>query len=201
MHPQQDGTKLCGTVDTPEGRDAIQKNLDRLEQWAHENLMRVNKAMKLQGLAPGPWQPPRYQLGKVRMEHRPAKKDLGVPVHGKLDMSQPCALTAQEDNHTMGCSKRTMASSVKEVILPLYSVLVRPHLEYCVLMQSSIQERHGPVRTCPEEHHRNNPRDGTPHRRGVGWNTSFMRCSWNRISKETVDAQTLEILRSGWTGP
>ena len=37
-------TKLCGVVSTLEGRDAIQRDLDRSERWACENLMKFNKA-------------------------------------------------------------------------------------------------------------------------------------------------------------
>ena len=49
---------------------------------------------------------------------------------GKLDVNQHRALTTQKANCILGCIKRSVASRAREVILPIYCVLVRPHLEY-----------------------------------------------------------------------
>ncbi|GAB0176611.1 mitochondrial enolase superfamily member 1 [Grus japonensis] len=126
-----DDTKLCGGVDTLEGRDAIQRHLDRLERWAHVNHMKFNKA-KCKVLHMGRHNPKHdYRLGKEWIESSP-EKDLGVLVDKKLNMSRQCALAAQKANRVLGCIKRRVTSRSRELILPLHSALVRPHLEYCI---------------------------------------------------------------------
>ena len=60
------------------------------------------------------------------------QKVLGVLVDEELDLTWRCALAAQKASHILGCIKRRVASRSREVILPLCSILVRPHLESCI---------------------------------------------------------------------
>ena len=61
---------------------------------------------------------------------RRAEKAQGVLInvygYGKLTMCQQCALAAERANGVLGCIKPSTASWLRDVTVPLYSVLVCP---------------------------------------------------------------------------
>ncbi|XP_041279602.1 triadin isoform X2 [Onychostruthus taczanowskii] len=127
-----DDTQMCDAVNTLEGRNNTQRDLVRLERWAQVILMKLNNAKcEVLHLV---WGSPKnnFRLGREWKEASAGEKDLGLLVNERLDMTQQCVLEVKKAVCILGCIKSSVASTSKEVILSLYSALVRPQLEYCV---------------------------------------------------------------------
>ncbi|GAB0178013.1 interleukin-15 [Grus japonensis] len=171
-------------VDMLEGRDAIQRDLDKLEKWACAKCVKFHKVKcKVLHMC---WGNPKHKcrsdseciesspdekdlrilvdkklklistthycscplmlnysraqisqfdnsgLGNSGCKAALAEKDLGVLVYIQLNMSWQCSQAAKEANSILACIRNSVASRTGEVIVPLYSALVRPHLECCV---------------------------------------------------------------------
>ena len=124
-----DERKLGGIANTLEDRLNIQKDLIRLEHWALSNKMqfsgRKSKVLHLSRRN----KMHRYRISSTWHDSSICERDLGVLVDHCLRMSQQCA--SKKANTVIGCLNRRIASRSREVIVSLYTALVRLHLEYC----------------------------------------------------------------------
>ncbi|PKU29354.1 hypothetical protein llap_20342 [Limosa lapponica baueri] len=67
-----------------------------------------------------------YMLVATQLE---SSLDLRVLVDTKLSMSQQRVLAAKAANGILSCIRQSTGDRSREAILPLYSALVKPHLE------------------------------------------------------------------------
>lgn len=68
-------------------------------------------------------------LQAILVESSFAEKSPAVLMVSELNMKQESALAAQTGNGDLGCSRRSVASRPREVILAPCSALMKPHLE------------------------------------------------------------------------
>ncbi|KAF7246710.1 RNA-directed DNA polymerase from mobile element jockey [Varanus komodoensis] len=126
-----DDTKTGAVATTEEQVLQIQKDLDRLWKWAGDNRMAFN-VDKCKVLHLGHRNRcHKYRLGDKWLESSTCERDFGVLVDCRLNMSQQCDAVVKRVNATLGYIARSVASRTREVLLPLYTTLVRLQLEYC----------------------------------------------------------------------
>lgn len=116
-----------------EGRDGMEKDLDRLKRWACASLVKFNQA-KCKVLHWDRSNPKhKFRLGRDWIESSPVEKDsLGKWVDGKLDIPWPCA-SGHWHPEAPVCWADTMAwAAVEGGVLLLCAALVGLHLQSCL---------------------------------------------------------------------
>ena len=124
-----DDTKLGGALDTQEGRDDMQMDPDWLERFSCANLMRFTKAKcKVLQLD---WGIPKHKYCGEWIESSSKEKDLGCWWMRSSTCAGNVSLQPRKQIYS-GLHQRSLAQSLREVILSLSSALGRPLLEYCI---------------------------------------------------------------------
>ena len=60
------------------------------------------------------------------------EKNLGSTISADMKVSEQCGIAAAKGNQILGLIRRNIVYKEKELIIPLYKTIVRPHLEYCI---------------------------------------------------------------------
>ncbi|RMC18694.1 hypothetical protein DUI87_04590 [Hirundo rustica rustica] len=96
------------------------------------------------------------RLGVEWVEASP-EEALGVLVNEKLNMTWQCDITSWKASQTLHgpCIQSSVASRLREGILPLYSTVVGSHVEHLSSSGLPAEEGHGLVGASPEEGYKN----------------------------------------------
>ena len=73
-----------------------------------------------------------YKMGDAVLGRATQEKDLGVTFSADMKVSEQCGIVASKGNQFLGLIRRTIMYKEKQLIVPLYKAIVRPHLEYCI---------------------------------------------------------------------
>ena len=78
-----------------------------------------------------------YNLNGKKLQHAAVQRDLGVLVQESQGVGLQVQQVIKKANRILSFIARGMEFKNSEIMLQLYKVLVRPHLEYCVQFWSS----------------------------------------------------------------
>ena len=102
----------------------------------------------------------KYYMRSQLLESVKEEKDLWIWLSSDMKVSQQCSKACSKAYRMSGLIKRTIENKNKEVMLPLYKSLVRPHVDYCSFAWSPHYVLgQNPGRKSSEKVHENDSRD------------------------------------------
>ena len=127
-----DDTKVFRKIKSDADRQHLQNDLNKLIEWSEKWQMLFNFG-KCKCLHTGHGnEDAQYTMGDTVLNTTLKKKDLGLTISADMKVSEQCGIAAAKGNQILGLIRRNIVYKEKELIIPLYKTIVRPHLEYCI---------------------------------------------------------------------
>ena len=144
-----DDSKIGRIIKSESDVKDLQGDLDRLNEWMVKWQMDFN-IDKCKVVNIGRKNPQNRYINRIMLNRSECERDLGVQVSLDLRPRKQCIEVRNMANRLLGFITRSIKSRSVEVILKLYLVLVRPHLDYAmqfwslyyrIILLESVQRR------------------------------------------------------------
>ena len=127
-----DDTKVFRKIESDADRQQLQDDLNKLNEWSDKWQMLFNYG-KCKCLHTGHGnEDAQYTMGDTVLNTTVKEKDLGLTISADMKVSEQCAIAAAKGNQILGLIRRNIVYKEKDLIIPLYKTIVRPHFEYCI---------------------------------------------------------------------
>ena len=124
-----DDTKLYTVVDSVEGKEDLQMDINNLSKWSKEWLLSFNKN-KCKHMHFGTSFHSAYSIENEIIRTETKEKDLGIIIDNELKFQVHINTQVKRANRMLGVVKRSFTFLDNEMFLTLYKSLIRPYLEY-----------------------------------------------------------------------
>ena len=126
----EDDSKVFRKVTNDTDKQSLQDDLDKLVKWSEKWQMLFNFGKcKYIHIGYGNMDE-EYKVGDAVLGRTIQEKDLGVTFSADMKVSEQCGIAASKGNKILGLIKRTIMYKEKQLIVPLYTAIVRPHLAF-----------------------------------------------------------------------
>ena len=125
-------TKVFRNIKSDADREQLQDDLNKLTEWSEKWKMLFNygKCKCLHSRHEN--EDAQYKMGDTVLNTTLKEKDLGLTINADMKVSKQCGIAAAKGDQILGLIRRNIVYNEKELIIPLYKTIVRPHLEYCI---------------------------------------------------------------------
>jgi hypothetical protein len=131
-----DDTKLCHRAIREEDKMSLQKDLNKLIEWSETWQMNFNVS-KCTVMHIGCRNiESNYKIGETDLVNVTEQRDLGVIITNDLKWGRQCDEAFRRANRTIGFVNRNFHCRTKEIIMPIYKAMIRPHIEFAVQLWS-----------------------------------------------------------------
>ena len=134
MYLYADDLKIFREITCEEDTEALQLSLDKMYDWTRYSLlqfhpskcntMRLTSPRNNKNYAEG-----YYNMDETKLKTVEVEKDLGIYIDKNLGFDEHINLKVKKANSLVGIIRRTFTFINKHVFKPLFTTIVRPHLE------------------------------------------------------------------------